>query len=204
MKTIIYSEDPNFEPIEVDINKLHLNEYDGAHWGCRGDGVQFKGTKNKYALIHVDDTPLMLATYAHKKYRTGQSERWKEMEHIIVRDPQAVYWYSRWVIEGPWPEGEKTLLYGDGDGEFYHAMNYAEDIKGYWPELEAVLDDDDYNRYLDDLLMNQHALPIEGLVTALKRAENETLRAYISNLTEHMMITDVRKVATFLTQKGEQ
>jgi len=70
--------------------------------------------------------------------------RWPEAEKTISKDPEYAYLYASEIIRGRWPEAEKTIAQ---DPE--HAYHYARDIiEGRWPEAEKTISKDPEYAYL--------------------------------------------------------
>lgn len=68
-----------------------------------------------------------------------------ELEHVILRDELAIYWYARYVVGNRWPEGEKVLLKGTkpwGPNTFVLNQYAQSVIKDRWPEAEPVISKD--------------------------------------------------------------
>jgi hypothetical protein len=73
-------------------------------------------------------------------------ERTFETEHIIAKSAQYAYYYAGDIIQGRWPEGEKSILSND-----YYILKYSIDVlKQRWKLGERVLRERkrEHNRFI--------------------------------------------------------
>lgn len=76
------------------------------------------------------------------KYAETLRHRVPELEHVVLRDELATYWYAYYVIKDRWPQGEQQLLKGTNPwGPMAYVLNrYAQNvIKDRWPEAEPFI-----------------------------------------------------------------
>ena len=79
------------------------------------------------------------------KYAEHIQKRVPELEHIVLQEELAIYWYARYVLKQRWPEGEKVLLKGlnPWGPNTYLVREYAQNVvRDRWPEAEPVLSKD--------------------------------------------------------------
>ena len=99
--------------------------------------MNLKPINTKERFANLIKTPRGVVRYAEYK-----GHRMFDLEHIVLRDELAIYWYARYVIGNRWPEGEKVLLRGlHAWGPNTYLLNrYAQTvIKDRWPEAEPAL-----------------------------------------------------------------
>ena len=106
--------------------------------------MPLKPINTKERFENLIKNPRGVVTYAqHKK------EPVPELEHIILQDDLAIYWYAYYVLQKRWPKGEQKLLKGSIPwGPMAYILNrYAQNVmKERWPEAEPDILDDDLER----------------------------------------------------------
>jgi hypothetical protein len=106
--------------------------------------MPLKPINTKERFENLIKTPRGVVTYAqHKK------EPVPELEHIILQDDLAIYWYAYYVLHQRWPKGEQKLLKGTNIwGPSAYILNrYAQSVmKERWPEAEPVILNDEIER----------------------------------------------------------
>jgi hypothetical protein len=103
--------------------------------------MPLKPIKTKERFENLIKTPRGVVTYAeHKKTPVP------ELEHVILLDDLAIYWYAYYVLHSRWPKGEQILLRGafpKWGPNAYVLSRYAETIiKDRWPEAEPFIKKD--------------------------------------------------------------
>ena len=63
-------------------------------------------------------------------YKCWRNKRDKNLEIIIIKDPEYAYFYAKDVIKGRWKEAEQYII-NDSRYAFYYATNV---IRGKLPE----------------------------------------------------------------------
>ena len=95
-------------------------------------------TKERFDNLIKD--PRGIVTYAqHKK------EPVPELEHIILQEDLAIYWYAYYVLHHRWPKGEQKLLKGteSWSPNSFVLNQYAKNvIKERWPAAEPIISED--------------------------------------------------------------
>lgn len=86
------------------------------------------------------------------KYAEHIKKRVPELEHIVLQDELAIYWYARFVMKQRWPAGENVLLKGvhKWGPNTYLLREYAQNVvRDRWPEAESILKKDiaEWNQY---------------------------------------------------------
>lgn len=86
------------------------------------------------------------------KYAEHKQSRVPDLEHIVLQEELAIYWYARYVLKQRWPEGEKVLLKGvyKWGPNTYIVREYAQNVvRERWPEAEPILKKDlaEWNQY---------------------------------------------------------
>ena len=72
------------------------------------------------------------------------NKRDKELEPIIIKDPESAYLYARFIIRGRWIEAE-DIISADSKLAFWYAQLV---IKGRWKEAEDIIATDPRWAYL--------------------------------------------------------
>lgn len=116
------------------------------------NNMNLKPIKYKERFEAMKNSPRGVVEYAQ-----SLRHRIPELEHVVLRDELAIYWYARYVIGNRWPEGEKVLLRGlHAWGPNTYLLNkYAQAvIKDRWIEAEPALsldkpEWDDYEKHFN-------------------------------------------------------
>jgi len=115
--------------------------------------MPLKPINTKERFENLIKTPRGVVKYAHEH----KKEPVPKLEHIILQDDLAIYWYAYYVLHQRWPRGEQQLLKGSKPrGPSAYILNkYAQNVmKERWPEAEPdILDDEkekaDYSKHFN-------------------------------------------------------
>ena len=130
--TIIYSEDPDFEPIELgrrddSPEMVHIHDISRLL-----SEICFRSNERIFCLEpHIMKDPYR--AYYYTKYVI--KDRWPEAESYIMENPGYAYCYARYVIKDRWPEAEPIIM-KDPRWAYQYAKNI---IEGPWPEAESYM-----------------------------------------------------------------
>jgi len=106
--------------------------------------MPLKPINTKERFENLIKNPRGVVTYAeHKK------EPVPELEHIILQEDLAIYWYAYYVLHRRWPQGEQKLLKGAKPwGPMAYILNkYAQNVvKDRWPEAEPFILNDEIEK----------------------------------------------------------
>lgn len=61
----------------------------------------------------------------------------------VLQDPLRAYGFARWVVEGPWPEGESVIL-TDPEATYDYWSTCLFEDRVTWPEAEPILAKSDF------------------------------------------------------------
>lgn len=109
-------------------------------------------------LDHFENKHLIVPLQLVWHIAFHDKKRHPELEHIILKDPVAVYRYANNILKGTtpdnrWPEGEHILL-----KDPYHAYLYARNVLNHpWKEAEPIIKKDSH--YLWDQYLHDFDLP---------------------------------------------
>ena len=173
---IIYSDDPNFKPVEIDTywfheTYIHINDKRLKSF------IFWHVTNNKIRKPEIEDIisiyPECAYLYAYNIVRyTSDRYRWAdigkpEVEDIIGRDPKWAFYYAKDILHCRWadigkPEVEDII--GKDPMWAYHYVKYV--LRKRWadigkPEVDDIIyKDETYggSYYLSDLLFKYHGL----------------------------------------------
>lgn len=114
--------------------------------------MSLKPINTKERFENLIKNPRDVVTYAeHKK------EPVPELEHIILQEDLAIYWYAYYVLHRRRPQGEQKLLKGTQSwGPSAYVLNkYTQGVvKDRWPEAEPIISKDkiewaDYKKFFN-------------------------------------------------------
>jgi hypothetical protein len=119
--------------------------------------------------------------YAYLYARYVINGRWPEAEKTISKDPEHASEYARYVINGRWPEAEETII-KDPKGAYLYARFV---IKGRWPEAEETIIKDPKSAYsyIEDVIKGQRSVILElEHLDDTHLCKFSTVRLYVSKI----------------------
>ena len=94
---------------------------------------------NPKELHGFDVAPYKIPELAYELAKSNPELRPK-LEPAIMKDPRWAYWYTRHVLNRPWPEAESVIMKNST-----WALNYAVHVlRRPWPEAEPYIMKDPY------------------------------------------------------------
>lgn len=93
----------------------------------------------KWANKANEEIPQIFAVDQFRNFDRNKSYT-LEQTKAIAKDPLFAYWYSLYIIRGPWESGELAIMKSPR-----HAYAYAKYILEHpWPEAEKYIKKDQY------------------------------------------------------------
>lgn len=87
------------------------------------------------AYKEIQSATLELTNYLKTQQLKIQHKIDPQLIQTILQDPQYTYFYTKYIIQEKWPQGEQVILQSP-EFTYYYILNF---LKERWPEGEPTL-----------------------------------------------------------------